>query len=519
MANGWALLTRPEDSGLRDTWRRPSTHRGATVQERVPQLGLGLALLMLVLTASLSEAALAQDAAVTGVVRDVQGIAQAGALVQVLAAGLDIPKTAFTDLHGRYSIANLPPGRYAVQASAALFVPSTRDNLQLRPGKWAVVNLTLASLFDASGWLPVERRKSDTLGDDWKWTLRSSANRPMLRMAEDGLSVQMSSSATQERMPKRPQVRAAISGGNGGFGYGGAHNVLAQNVDMGDGALAVMRLDVGVANEIPGLAPSSEVDLGFGRQLGFAGAFRGVASFQNNPAILGPGGAGISALQMASAQQMVFGDMVRAEVGGGVIAVRSAGSGYGLGTTPFLRVTFSPAGAAGNWTLGYRMATALDLQGFDDLNSVQRELPVATATENGTQLEHGRHQEISVLRKAGRGTVEIAVYHDAMDHPVVGGGGALPAFGGVPTTLATPSAFMTDVSNGSFRFLGPGYVSNGVNLQVTQPLSAGMWVAAEYSTGTALATAPLGVGSLERSQFHRCGAWLRRRRPWRCGGG
>ena len=139
----------------------------------------------------------------TGVVRDVQGIAQAGALVQVLAAGLDAPLTAFTDLQGRYSISNIPPGKYAVQASAALFVPATRENLQLRSGRWSVVNLTLASLFDTSGWLPVERRKSDTLGDDWKWTLRSSANRPMLRMIDEdvanglgnGLSVELSSSA------------------------------------------------------------------------------------------------------------------------------------------------------------------------------------------------------------------------------------------------------------------------------------------------------------------------------------
>jgi len=503
MADGWALLAHPEIPGSRKIRRRPSTHRGITVQRRVPQLGLGFVLLVLVSLPGLQGTAAAQEAAVTGVVRDVHGIAQAGALVEVLAADLDTPKTAFTDLHGRYSIPNLPPGKYAVQASAALFVPSTKDNLQLRPGNWAVVNLTLASLFDTSGWLPAERRKSDALGDDWKWTLRSSANRPMLRMIDadvaNGLAVELSSSAAgiqSEKGAARPQVREQLTSGDGGFNYGGSHDVLAESVDMGGGALAVMRFDIGLANDVPGVAPSTEVDLGFGRQLGFAGAVRMAVSFENNPAIIAPGGsAGMSAMQMASAQQMVFGDIVRVEVGGEVYAVRTAG--VGIGTAPFVRMMFSPTGESGNWTIGYRMATSQDLQGYDDLNSVQREVPVAMATADGVQLEHGRHQEVSVLRKVGRGTVSVAVYHDDMDHPAVAGGGVSAAFGGGPAAgvVGVPqTTFLTDASDGNFRFLGPGYISNGMNLQITQPLSKGMWAALEYSTGTALTgMAPAGV--------------------------
>jgi hypothetical protein len=160
----------------------PTTHRGHSVQIRFNQLGTTLILLSSVAVCLPAAAQFDTAAAVTGVVRDVQGVAQAGALVQVMTAGLDVPRTTFTDIHGRYSIANLNPGKYAVQASAALFVSTSKDNLQLHPGKWSVVNLTLATLFDTSAWLPAERRKSDEPGDEWKWTLRSSANRPMLRM-------------------------------------------------------------------------------------------------------------------------------------------------------------------------------------------------------------------------------------------------------------------------------------------------------------------------------------------------
>ena len=48
-----------------------------------------------------------------------------GALVQVLAGDSVMVGTAFTDLHGRYLIAHLLPGKYDVKAaSAALFVPA-----------------------------------------------------------------------------------------------------------------------------------------------------------------------------------------------------------------------------------------------------------------------------------------------------------------------------------------------------------------------------------------------------------
>jgi len=446
-------------------------------------------LLTLVLYPAIGRAAAAPEgAAVTGVVRDVQGIAQAGALVQVMAAGLAAPRTAFTDLHGRYSIKDLTPGRYVVQASAALFVPATRDNLQLQKGHWSVVNLTLATLFNTSIWLPAERRKDDEAGDDWKWTLRSAANRPMLRMVDDGISVSMSSSSA-ETTRAQAQARESFSSGDGGFGHSGAHNVIAQDFDMGDGSNAVMRLDLGVPENVGLLAPSTAFAVGFERRVGFGGAARTVVSYQNHPEILGGanGLTGTSALSVASAQQMAFGDAIQVDFGGELYAVRT--TGYGVSSAPFVRVAFH---ANDDWTVGYRMATAEDLQGFDDLNTVDRELPVAIASATGgVQLEHGRHQEVSVSRKTGRGLVQVALYHDDLDHPVVAGSAIanyLPAAVGFagPAMVQPLSGTLTDTIDGSFRFLGPGYSGGGMNLTITHPLSPGMWAAVEYSTGSAL---------------------------------
>ena len=102
----------------------------------------------------------ASNATVSGVVRDTQGIAQMGAMVEVLAVGSASVATAFTDMYGRYRIANLVPGKYQVRASAALFVPATHPNLRLSTGMRATVNLTLSTLSDPMAWLPAERRKA-----------------------------------------------------------------------------------------------------------------------------------------------------------------------------------------------------------------------------------------------------------------------------------------------------------------------------------------------------------------------
>ncbi len=426
-------------------------------------------------------AAIDTGAAVTGVVRDVQGVAQAGALVEVMTAGLDAPRTAFTDMHGRYSIANLVPGKYAVQASAALFISATKDNLQLRPGKWSVVNLTLATLFDTSAWLPAERRKTDEPDDDWKWTLRSSASRPMLRILEDGTPVLVSSSATESKRDQT-QTRAAFSSGDGGFGHGGTHNVITEDRELADGSNVLVRMDVGLPSAPIGIGPSTEFDVGFGRKLGFAGAVRTVVSYQNHPELLSSGDGpnnrpGMTSMQMASVEQMSLGDAIKVEFGSKVYAVRTIQAI--ARAEPFVRISIEPLEG---WTVGYRTATSRQFQGFADLDNVQSELPIVVEQGGGLLAENGRHQEFSLSRKAGRGVAQVSLYHDDMDHPAVAGGGVLAAGepeGGLVGVLEDPST-------NSFRFLGPKYSANGVNVLLSEPLSKGIWAAVEYSTGSAL---------------------------------
>ena len=441
---------------------------------------------------------------ISGVVRDARGVAQMGALVQVLGSNAATAGTAFTDPHGRYVIANLTPGRYAVRASATLFVPATRGNLQLRQGAAEVVNLTLAALFDTASWLPAQRRRAEEPDDDWKWTLRSTANRPLLRIVDQGTVIEVSSSAISpsgEERAKGPRTsaREAVASGDGGFGTGGLHDVLSIHRVLDDGADMVLRSDISSPRVPFGVVPSQEFDLGYERSGRFGSATRTLVSFRSHPELIAAGGAagavldanrGLQNLELSGAQRTALGDLVELEFGSEVNAVQSSGRSE-VEDHPFLRLTAHPSGT---WTLQYRMATDRELQGFDDVTTGAREVPVALVRNGRLELERGRHQEFSASHKTGRAILSAAYYHDAMSRTAVSGGGA-----GVPAQAETddvPVGMVVDPTTGTFGILAQGYSTSGVRVTASTPLADGLWVAAEYSTGEALASSTGGNVSL-----------------------
>jgi hypothetical protein len=458
-----------------------------------PQVKIAFVSLML-LTVAVRVAA-GQGAAVSGVVRDAQGVAQLGALVQVVANDSAVLGTAFTDLHGRYLIPHLLPGKYEVRASAALFVPAMRSNLQLRAGAQAIVNLTLNTLFESATWIPAERRKADEPSDDWKWTMRSAANRPILRLTEDGDVIMVSSSVTESSPKHSDKARAEMTAGDGGFGNSGVHNVFVLDRTLDDGAGLVLHADFGKQPGPTAIGPSTEVAAGFETRLGFAGAGRAVVSYQSHPELMSSGGTpgtpGFEAMQMSSAQQMQIGDFAAVEAGGTLYVVRS--SGFASGSRPFLKITAHPLKA---WTVGYRMATSQNLQSFAGLDSVQQELPIAVMYQGRMRTEQGHHQELTASRKAGPGLVQISYYRDSLDRVAVSGGGALAPADIQQTGPPSPNGIVADTTTGNFRFLSAGYKAQGVNVTLTEPLSSTMWVAVEYGTGAGLAAKDGAVMSL-----------------------
>ena len=448
---------------------------------------------MLGLALGLVPTLLAEDGIIIGTVRDSHGTPQMGAMVQAInlqASSTDpaIAGTAFTDMRGHYSFPGVEPGKYQIKATAALFLPALRDNLRLRPGAQAVVNLTLSTLSEAVQWLPAQKRRADEPDDDWKWTLRSAANRPILRMLEDGPLVMVSTSNNEQSKPSL-QARVALESGDGGFGDGGIHNAFTVDRVLGDGSGVILRADLGSPEMSYPVTASADLTAGYERKLNPMSAVRTVISYQNHPGLLaGMGQPGLQAVTLQSAEQIEMGDMLALDVGSELSAVRMDGSAAAI--RPFAKVTFRPAQS---WLLAFRMATARDMQGWEDMDAVQPELPVAVM-ERGPggrsrlQMDQGVHQEASLGLKTGRGILQTAIYHDNLERPIVAGGGVLTG-----AQLAAGDV-IADPMTGNFRMLGPRYQTNGLRVSATEPLTPTMWAVVEFATGDALATRQSAIG-------------------------
>jgi hypothetical protein len=431
----------------------------------------------LMLFAASAVCSAASTAAISGVVRDAQGVAQMGAMVQVLAAGSVNVASAITDMRGRYRIANLVPGSYQVRVSSLLFAVGARRSLRLSTGMLATVNLTLSMLADPAAWLPAKRRTADEPGDDWTWTLRSTANRPILRLLGDGEVVPAMADAQEASRRTRVHGKLAVLGGSDGFGAGGLRTVATLE-RAGDADTDVMiHTDVGAPAE-PGGTASTQVAVAYERTSAFAGSYRAAASLAAHPEITSGGVAGMQVLRIANAKKMQLGDSVDVEAGGTVYAIHTTGTAFT--TQPFLRVTVHPGEA---WAVRYSLATSRDVQGFDDLDSIVGDLPVAGIAGGRLRAESGMHQELSVSRRTGDGVLEAAVFHDAMDHPAIAGMGA----NGSGELANAADDVVVDTATGSFRLLGTGYTSDGVSLALSEPVTPNIWVTLEYQRGAALA--------------------------------
>ena len=410
-----------------------------------------------------------------GVVRDVNGTPQMGALVELLSANTSVMATVFTDDHGRYLMPALLPGRYQVRASAAFLLPATRRNLYLQAGAQMVVNLTMSTLFEAEGWLPAQKRRADEPVDDWKWALRSTASRPLLRMVDPrDPALQVSSSADQPHKPLQ-QARVSVTSGDGAFGQGGVHQVMQVNRTLEDGDSAILRLDVGDPPAGFPIKSSSEVSAGYEQRSLLGGNTRLVTSYQSHPELIYGAGAGLQVMRLASTEQVNLGDTVMIDAGTLMQAERLAATRFVA--EPFVRVMVRPSGEL---MVEYRYATGRTLQSSDDLDHIKPPTDVLTDAAGRPLSAKGSHQEISVSRKLGTRTVAFAVYSDTFSSGAIAGSGFLDqsSLQGVPMII--------DPTTGTFRIASNGYWGRGLSGSVVQPLTSSLAIWGEYDLGTAL---------------------------------
>jgi len=424
----------------------------------------------------------AAPGSVSGVVRDSAGVPQIGTQVQLLRSDLTVIASVYTDTRGHYLISSILPGRYAVKATGAWFLPALRENLRIRSA--TVVNLTLSTLYEVMQWLPEEPRASSTSNDDWAWTLRSAANRPLLRWLEDGPLLVVSDSSGKHR---RLKARLMASGQQGAFGESGER--ISAEVEDTPSESRELLAHVDFA---PGTDARLESMLGFRQDLGMAGSVQSVAAVALHPELNVANAEGLEQVAVRTWETIHLGDEIEAEAGSEEVLTRLETPSPETQTAilPFASVGWH----SGNSTIAYRFSTfqpgapGPGVTGSEK-TAAQSWLPALSARNGTLLIEHGSHQELGWERRTDRSGVAVLVYGDQLDNP------AVEAMSHLAAGNSAAAIVLLDSNSGLLHAAGPDFSTVGVAASFEHSLPGGNRLHLGFADGDAVVLSGLPAGS------------------------
>ena len=437
-------------------------------------MGLKVGSLLLLVSLGLSVPAVAGDGSISGNVKSATGVPQMGAMVEVTSVTSLKAFRAFTNNVGYYIIKDLVPGPYDVKVSAVSFLPTLRENVSLRSGSNLVINLTLNTLSDAIRLLPA--RQGSQEDDDWKWTLRSSANRPILRMT-NGQPVIIANGTDH---PLKASV--AFMAGADGNGFGGdsemSTRVTVERSLFQTGLLS-LNGDVGYGDS-SGVAPSATVlRASYSHQMPNGSTPEVTVTmrrFATSPtdAIHD---AALEAMTLRASDKVQLAGFVELQAGADFQSVEFMGHVNAYKPFGSVDVHLSP-----DTLLEYQYATSVPntrmLMGFDSAPADMTESgPRMTLLNGESVLERARHQEVSLSHRRGKTSVQAAYFHDDI---------ANAALTGVGQISGEAVDILPDVYSGTFAYNAGDMETDGVRFVVARQLPSGITATFDYAYGGVL---------------------------------
>ena len=429
-----------------------------------------LAWLGVAISLCVAAAAGVSPGSISGYVKDSAGVAQMGALVEVANSGQHL--TAFTDTKGFFRVIGLPAGSYDVRVSAPSFLPALREDVAIAAGASKVVNITLNTLFEAIRMVP-ELKRSDDENDSWKWTLRSTANRPILRF-EAGAPVVVESA--QDHSTKGT---LAFMAGGSNDGYGSAADLgTAFNVEHSIFQTSVIGLagDLGypgggVPDGVVRATYRRRSDDGWTPSVAFT-----VRRFSAPDSV--PHGGALQALSMFYSDGFSVGDLLDIQIAGDASAVQFLGKEVNA---------FRPAGTADlhltpDLILEYKYSTeepnTRASKGFDTAPAdLSENAPRMTMVDNMPLMENAHHHEVSLSQRFGNNKVQVAYFNDRIKDPALLGAGEIGL---------TADDILPDVYSGTFSYDGGMLEAQGVRLVMQRRFSNGITATVDYAYGGVL---------------------------------
>ena len=417
--------------------------------------------------------------AISGYVRNASGTPQMGAVVQILGSA-DREFTVFTNAAGYYIASDLLPGVYSLKVTAPSFLPAMREKIGLRPGASLSINLTLSTLLGVMELGPIRPLKDE---DDWKWTLRSVANRPILRIFDDPV-------ASAEKPDHQMRGTVSFLAGSAAGGYGtGSDMTTAFTLErsiFSDGHLAFSG-DVGYGYGLPAAVVRSSYshELASGSTPAVGLTLRRFA-----PADPNLHNAALQAITLSASDDFSVGDVLELKFGSELQTIEFLGHLNAF--RPFGTADFH---VSPNTVVEYSYTTSRPdprtEKGFDsapaDLSESNPRVSVVGFTP---RMEDAHHQEFSVSHREGKNNVQVAWFSDRIVNPALTGIGEVTSAGGF---------VLPDVTSGTFNFGGPNLDTSGLRVVVQRKFASDLAATLDYAYGGTLDLSRSDV-SLQQSQ-------------------
>ncbi|HZW91341.1 MAG TPA: carboxypeptidase-like regulatory domain-containing protein [Candidatus Eremiobacteraceae bacterium] len=429
---------------------------------KLRQLGYWVVIVGLSLPAWAAE----RPGAISGYVRDASGTPQMGAVVQIAGTAART-LTVFTDGAGFYSATDLLPGAYSVRVSAPSFLPAFVEEIGLHPGTSIHVNVTLNTLLNAIRMGPLRATTDD---DDWKWTLRSVANRPVLRVLDDPAT-----SAEQQNHDLRASLSFLAGSAAGGYGSG---SDMSTGFSVERSIFSTDRIgvsgNVGYGDGLPAAVLRATYSH---RLLDGSGPSMGLTVHRFAPSDPNLHNAALQALALSAGDDVAIGDVLELRFGSALQTIQFLGRVTAFRPYGSLDFHLSP-----NTVLGYDYATSLpntrDEKGFDTAPADLSETDPRISVNNfATKLESAHHQELNVSRRIGKNSMQVAVFSDRVNNTALIGAGEVTAAGGF---------LLPDVYSGTFSYAGGTLDTRGLRVVLERKVCSDLTATLDYAYGGVL---------------------------------
>jgi hypothetical protein len=410
-----------------------------------------------------------KSASITGYVHNSTGAPQIGAVVEVLGSAAQVFKI-ITDDKGAFRAAGLLPGIYSVKVSAPAFLPTLREKISLKAGASVLLNLTLSTVFDALQFTPRQGTSED---GDWDWVLRSTANRPVLRILPDGSPVMVADKSTSRDLKGTLSFVAGASSQGFGSSSDMSTGFTVEKSVFASGTLTVNG-DVGYGSAVPDavLRSSYKRRMANGSTPEIAFTMRRLSSPD-----LGIRNAQLEALAMTTSDEINLSDVLELKFGselqtiqfmGRVTAFRPFGTvAAHLSPDTVLEYRYSSSRPDSRAEKGFETAPA-DLSESD---------PRVSMTGYSPAIERAHHQELALSHREGNTSMQVAFYSDRLKDPALTGAGEFSS---------TTGDVLPDVYSGTFTYHGRNLDTHGVRLVFERKLTSDVTATADYSYGGVL---------------------------------